>query len=52
MVQIVHARTYATNDIVQRVLIHMGYNVFTVMNVTNIDDKILKKSNECGISRW
>jgi len=45
-----HARTYVTNDVLQRVLRYLGYNVFTVMNVTDIDDKIIKKSNECGMN--
>ena len=45
-----HARTYVTNDILQRILKYLGYNIFTVMNVTNIDDKIIKKSNENGKS--
>lgn len=41
-----HARTYVTNDILQRVLKYLGHNLFSVMNITNIDDKIINKSQE------
>ena len=41
-----HARTYVTDDILRRALIYMGYNVFSVMNITDIDDKIIRKAND------
>jgi cysteinyl-tRNA synthetase len=44
-----HARTYVTDDILRKVLKYMGYNVFSVMNITDIDDKIIKKARELDI---
>jgi len=41
-----HARNYIMNDIIRRIFLHMGFNVNLVMNITNIDDKIIKKANE------
>lgn len=42
-----HARTYISFDVVRRVLEeYFGYDVFYAMNVTNIDDKIINRSNE------
>ena len=43
-----HARTYVTDDILRRVLTYMGYSVFSVMNITDIDDKILKKATDAN----
>ena len=46
-----HASTYVRLDILQRVLSnYFGVNLVTSMNITNIDDKIIKKSNETGRS--
>jgi cysteinyl-tRNA synthetase len=46
-----HARTYVTFDIIRRILSeHFGYNVMQVMNITDIDDKIIRSSMEQGIS--
>ncbi len=39
-----HARSYIVWDIVRRYLEHLGYTVFHVQNITDIDDKILKKA--------
>jgi len=40
-----HARTYLTIDILQRILEdYFGFQVFSVMNVTDIDDKIILKA--------
>jgi len=38
-----HARTFLTFDIVRRIFEHFGYQVFYVMNITDIDDKIIDK---------
>jgi cysteinyl-tRNA synthetase len=46
-----HASTYVRLDILQRILrSRFGVNLITSMNITNIDDKIIKKSNETGRS--
>ena len=40
-----HARNYVTFDIIRRVLEdHFGYNVTYVMNVTDVDDKIITRA--------
>ncbi len=39
-----HARSYIVWDIVRRYLEHLGYTVYHVQNITDIDDKILKKA--------
>lgn len=41
-----HARNYITNDILIRILKYLGYKIFLTMNITDIDDKIIKKANE------
>ena len=39
-----HARTYLSLDILRRVLSeYFGYNILYVMNITDIDDKIIKR---------
>lgn len=44
-----HARTYVGQDVIHRILTdYMGYNVFLAMNITDIDDKIIKTANEQG----
>ncbi|KAI5178659.1 cysteinyl-tRNA synthetase, partial [Pancytospora epiphaga] len=46
-----HARTYISFDVIRRILTeHFKYDVTMVMNITNIDDKIIKRANERGIS--
>mmetsp|Transcript_38296 Transcript_38296/g.93860 ORF Transcript_38296/g.93860 Transcript_38296/m.93860 type:complete len:648 (-) Transcript_38296:154-2097(-) len=46
-----HARTYVAFDIVRRVMEdYFGYEMLVQMGVTDIDDKIIKRSNEQGIS--
>ncbi len=39
-------RTFVFEDILKRVLTFNDYNVRHIMNLTDIDDKIIKKSNE------
>ena len=41
-----HARNYIVNDTIRRILISYGYNIQLVMNITDVDDKIINKSNE------
>lgn len=41
-----HARSYIGFDIVRRILEdYFGFNVTYVINVTDVDDKIIKKAN-------
>ena len=45
-----HARTYLTFDILRRILSsYFNYDVNLCMNITDIDDKIIKRSNEQNI---
>lgn len=40
-----HARCYITFDIIRRILTnYFGYRLFFVMNITDIDDKIIKRA--------
>ncbi|XP_059079587.1 cysteine--tRNA ligase, cytoplasmic-like isoform X1 [Tigriopus californicus] len=42
-----HARTYLSFDILRRVIQnYFGYNVFYVMNITDIDDKIIRRARQ------
>ncbi|KAF8771005.1 cysteine--tRNA ligase, cytoplasmic-like [Argiope bruennichi] len=42
-----HARSYISFDILRRVLSeYFGYDVFYVMNITDIDDKIIKRARQ------
>uniref|UniRef100_A0A182R5E9 Cysteine--tRNA ligase, cytoplasmic n=1 Tax=Anopheles funestus TaxID=62324 RepID=A0A182R5E9_ANOFN len=42
-----HARSYISFDILRRVLSdYFGYNVLYVMNITDIDDKIIKRARQ------
>lgn len=41
-----HARTFISFDIIRRVLINFGYGINYVMNITDIDDKILNSVGE------
>ena len=45
-----HARTFVNFDVVVRYLRYCGYEVKYVRNITDIDDKIIKRSAEKGIS--
>ncbi|KAK6089189.1 hypothetical protein P3W45_001816 [Vairimorpha bombi] len=46
-----HARTYVTFDVIRNILEkYANYNVTFVMNITDIDDKIINKSKESGMS--
>ena len=48
-IHIGNARTFVTFDIVNRYLRYRGYDVTFVQNITDIEDKIIKKSNEYGV---
>lgn len=42
-----HARTYISIDMIRKIMSnYLGYDVFHVMNITDIDDKIIKRSNQ------
>ena len=43
-----HAKTYITFDVFARFLRHKGYHVFYLQNVTDIEDRIIKKMQETG----
>eukprot|EP00921_Rhytidocystis_pertsovi_P012567 GHVQ01020462.1.p1 GENE.GHVQ01020462.1~~GHVQ01020462.1.p1 ORF type:complete len:898 (-),score=145.58 GHVQ01020462.1:766-3459(-) len=44
-----HARTYVTFDVIRRIMqSYFGYDVNMIMNVTDIDDKIIQRANEQG----
>lgn len=45
-----NARSFIMADVLRRYLEYMGYDVKYVMNITDIDDKIIKKSIEETIS--
>lgn len=45
-----HARTFVNFDMIVRYLRFRGYDVKYVRNITDIDDKIIKRANEKGIS--
>lgn len=45
-----HAFTYLTFDVLIRYLAHLGQPVTYVQNVTDIDDDILRKSKEVGLT--
>ncbi len=45
-----HARAYVAFDIVRRYLEESDYEVTYIQNITDIDDKIIKKSNELRVT--
>ncbi|UOD34694.1 cysteine--tRNA ligase [Deferribacteraceae bacterium V6Fe1] len=45
-----HARSSVVFDVIRKYLKYKGYKVTFVKNFTDIDDKIIKRSNELGIS--
>ena len=44
-----HIRKEVVYDVLRRWLIHSGYTVTVIANVTDIDDKILTKSAQAGV---
>ena len=47
-----HVRSNLAFDVVRRWLMHRGYDVTFVRNVTDIDDKVLAKSADAGVPWW
>jgi cysteinyl-tRNA synthetase len=45
-----HARTFVGFDVIVRYLRHSGYDLKYVRNITDIDDKIIKRANQNGES--
>jgi len=44
-----HARTYIAFDMIKKIMRdYFGYDILLAMNITNIDDKIINRSNEVG----
>ena len=39
-------RTFIFEDLLKRYLLHRGYKVYHIMNITDIDDKTIKRSRE------
>ncbi len=42
-------RTFMFEDLLKRWLVHLGYNVNHIMNITDLDDKTIKKANVEGV---
>jgi cysteinyl-tRNA synthetase len=45
-----HAKTYIAFDTIARYLRFKGYDVFYIQNVTDIDDNIIRRAKETGVS--
>ncbi|MFQ6371487.1 cysteine--tRNA ligase [Shewanella sp. YIC-542] len=45
-----HGRTFVAFDMIVRYLRHAGYDVTFLRNITDVDDKIIKRANENGES--
>jgi cysteinyl-tRNA synthetase len=41
-------RSFVATDVLRRTLVHLGYRVREVMNVTDVDDRIIQKAQEAG----
>jgi len=44
-----HARTYIAYDIITRYIRYRGFNLFFLMNITDVDDKIINRAKERNI---
>ncbi|CZR69683.1 probable cysteinyl-tRNA synthetase [Phialocephala subalpina] len=45
-----HARNYVSTDIIRRIMLHyFGYNLKFVMNITDVDDKIILKARRAKL---
>ncbi|MBS7640936.1 MAG: cysteine--tRNA ligase [Candidatus Bathyarchaeia archaeon] len=49
-IHIGNARAFIFADIVRRYLEYRGFNVILVSNITDVDDKIIRRSQETGLS--
>ncbi len=47
-----NARAFMTFDVIRRYLEYRGYQVTYVQNITDIEDKMIKRANELGISMF
>ena len=47
-----HLRSAVNYDVLRRWLLHSGYEVTFIRNITDIDDKILEKSTAAGVPFW
>ncbi|MBN2122290.1 cysteine--tRNA ligase [Candidatus Micrarchaeota archaeon] len=45
-----HARTYISMDLIKRYLLHKGYKVFHIQNITDVEDKIFARAKKIGTS--
>jgi len=45
-----HAKTYINFDVIVRWLRYLGFKVFYVQNITDVDNKIIKRANERGMT--
>ncbi|MCD6115208.1 cysteine--tRNA ligase [bacterium] len=45
-----HARTYIAFDVIVKYLRKKGYDVFYLQNITDVDDKIINRAKEEGVS--
>jgi len=45
-----HAMSYIIFDVIRRYLRYRGYRVKYVQNVTDVDDKIIERANQLGVS--
>jgi len=43
-----HARTYVAFDMIKRYLIRKGFSVYHIQNITDVEDKIIKRCRETG----
>ena len=43
-----HARSYVSFDVIRRYLLHKGYQVTYISNLTDVDDKVIKRAKEVG----
>jgi cysteinyl-tRNA synthetase len=44
-----HARTYISFDVIARYFKYRNFSVFYLQNITDVDDKIIKRASELGV---
>jgi cysteinyl-tRNA synthetase len=49
-IHIGNLRTFLFQDLLRRSLRHLGYRVFQVMNLTDVDDKTIQGAHQAGVS--
>jgi cysteinyl-tRNA synthetase len=49
-IHIGNARTFLSFDVIRRYLVWRGFDVTFVQNITDVDDKIINRANEQGVS--